>query len=177
MAQQVSNPSKAPAPAAPARRAGDVFSELRQEVDRLFDNFTSNGWRNLPSLFSAGDSMPSVDVRENETHVTVEADIPGMEEKDVSVTLRNGVLSIKGEKKTEREEKKDDYYLCERSSGSFERSIQLPDTIDEDKVDAVVDKGVLKVTLAKKPEAVRKARTIPIGKVSGKASGKGKSSK
>lgn len=108
MAQQVSNPSKAPAPAAPARRAGDVFSELWQEVDRLFDNFTSNGWRNLPSLFSAGYSMPSVYVRENETHDTVEADIPGMEEKDVSVTLRNGVLTIKGEKKTEREEKKDD---------------------------------------------------------------------
>ena len=90
--------------------------------------------------------MPSIDVRETNTDLAVEAELPGMDEKDVSVTLSNGVLTLKGEKKSEREEKKEDYHLMERSYGSFQRSFRLGDTIDPDKVTAAFDKGVLKVS-------------------------------
>ena len=74
------------------------------------------------------------------------------------------MLTIKGEKKQEKEEKSDSYYLAERSFGSFERSLRLPDTVDETKVEAKFDKGVLKVTAAKKPEAVKAERKIEIKK-------------
>ena len=103
-------------------------------------------------------------MRETETELVVEAELPGMDEKDVSVTLNNGVLTLKGEKKAEREEKKDDYRLTERSYGSFQRSFQVADTIDADKVNAVFEKGVLKVTLPKRAEAVKAEKRIPIGK-------------
>ena len=106
--------------------------------------------------------MPSIDVRETDTDLVVEAELPGMDEKDVSVTLSNGVLTLNGEKKSEREEKKD--HLMERSYGSFQRSFRLGDTIDPDKVTAAFDKGALKVTLAKRPEAVKTKKPIPIGK-------------
>ena len=94
----------------------------------------------------------------------IEGELPGVEEKDISVTLANGVLTIKGEKKQENEEKNESYYLTERSYGAFERSLRLPDTVDEAKVEAKFDKGVLKVTAAKKPEAVKAERRIEIKK-------------
>ena len=81
-----------------------------------------------------------------------------------ALTLANGVLTIKGEKKQEKEEKGESYHLTERSFGSFERSIRLPDTVDDTKVEAKFDKGVLKVTAAKKPEAVKAERKIEIKK-------------
>ena len=82
----------------------------------------------------------------------------------MTVTLTNGVLTIKGEKKQEKEEKGESYHLTERSFGSFERSIRLPDSVDEAKVEAEFDKGVLKVTAAKKPEAVKAERKVEIKK-------------
>ena len=103
-------------------------------------------------------------MRETETELVVEAELPGMDEKDISVTLNIGVLTLKGEKKSEREEKKDDYHLMERSYGSFQRSFQVADTIDADKVKTVFEKGVLKVTLPKRPEAVKAEKCIPISK-------------
>jgi HSP20 family protein len=103
-------------------------------------------------------------VREDASSITIEAELPGVEEKDVSVTLANGVLTIKGEKKLEKEEKNDSYHMTERSFGSFQRSLRLPDTVDDAKVEAHFDKGVLKVTAAKKPEAVKAERKIEIRK-------------
>ena len=108
--------------------------------------------------------MPSTDVRESESELVVEAELPGLDEKDVSVTLKEGMLTLQGEKKSEREEKKDDYHLMERSYGSFQRSFRVPDTIDADKVKATFDKGVLKVTMPKHAEAVKAEKRIPIGK-------------
>jgi HSP20 family protein len=108
--------------------------------------------------------VPDLDVREDARSITIEADLPGVDEKDVSVTLANGVLTIKGEKKQEREEKKENYFLAERSFGSFERSLSLPDTIDDSKVEARFEKGVLTVTAAKKPEDVKAERKINIKK-------------
>ena len=154
--------------ATPARRTHNIFEALHDEMDRVFERF-EYGWPRLPSLFRAGNGgealVPELDVHENAKAVTIEADVPGVDEKDVSVTLANGILTIKGEKKHEHEEKKENYYLCERSFGSFERSVRLPDTVDEGKVEARFDKGVLRITAAKKPEAVKAEKKIEIKKL------------
>jgi HSP20 family protein len=146
-------------------RPRDVFSAMHDEMDRVFERF-EHGWPRWPTLFrrEGAITVPELDVRENTNAIVVEAELPGVDEKDVSVTVANGVLTIKGEKKHEKEEKGENYYLTERSFGSFERSIRLPDTIDDAKVEAKFDKGVLKVTAAKKPEAVKAERKIEIKK-------------
>jgi HSP20 family protein len=146
-------------------RSRDVFSAMRDEMDRVFERF-EHGLPRLPSLFRREGTMtvPELDVRESANAIVVEAELPGVDEKDITVSLANGVLTIKGEKKHEKEEKGENYYVAERSFGSFERSIRLPDTIDEGKVEAKFDKGVLKVTAAKKPEAVNAERKIEIKK-------------
>ena len=144
----------------------EIFTAMRDEMDRMFERF-EHGWPRWPALFRRnGDfAVPDLDVRENINSVVVEAELPGVDEKDISVTLANGVLTIKGEKKHEKEEKSESYYLAERSFGSFERAIRLPDTVDDAKVEAKFDQGVLKVTAAKKPEAVKADRKIEIKRV------------
>jgi len=148
-----------------ATRPRDIFAAMRDEMDRMFER-VEHGWPRWPTLFQRGGefSVPDLDVRDNANAIVVEAELPGVDEKDVSVTLANGMLTIKGEKKHEKEEKGESYYLAERSFGSFERAIRLPDTVDDAKVKAKFDKGVLKVTAAKKPEAVRAERKIEIKK-------------
>ena len=147
-----------------AARPRDIFSTMRDEMDRVFERAES-GWPRWPALFKR-DAMvvPELDVRETTNAITVEAELPGVDEKDVSVTLANGLLTIRGEKKHEKEEKGDNYHLAERSFGSFERSLRLPDTVDDSKVEAKFEKGVLKVTAAKKAEAVKVERKIEIKK-------------
>jgi len=145
----------------------DIFTAMRDEMDRMFERF-EHGFPRWPALFrhagGNGIVVPELDVRESATFMTIEAELPGVDEKDISVTLANGVLTIKGEKKQSREEKNESFHLTERSYGSFERSLRLPDSIDETKVDAKFDKGVLKVTCAKKPEAIAAERRIEIKK-------------
>lgn len=166
MAQEI---RKAETPKAVTPRYADPFAEMRNEMERLFDSFTGHGWARMPALFRSepgggnGTMVPTMDIKETGTALVVEAELPGLEDKDVNVTLRDGVLTIKGEKKSEREEKEEDYHLTERSYGRFERSFRLPETIDDDKIAATFDKGVLKVTLPKRPEAARSEKTIPIG--------------
>ena len=154
-------------PEASVTRPRDIFTQMRDEMDRLFDRFEYD-WPRLPNLFRVrmGEAMmvPEVDVRENANSMTIEAELPGLDEKDVAITLANGVLTIKGEKKREREEKDENYYLTERSFGRFERSLRLPETIDNNRVEARFDKGVLKVTAAKKPEAAKAERKIEVKK-------------
>ena len=151
----------------PAQRYIDPFTAMRAEMDRVFNSFFGRGFSRFPVLSRSdarGAVAPSIDVRETETAFVVEAELPGMDEKDVSVTLSSGVLTLKGEKKSEREEKEDDYHLRERSYGSFQRSFQLADIVNSDKVTATFDKGVLKVTLPKRPEVVNAEKRIPISK-------------
>ncbi|MFZ1101533.1 MAG: Hsp20/alpha crystallin family protein [Hyphomicrobiaceae bacterium] len=149
----------------PLTRPRDIFSAMRDDMDRLFERF-EHGWPRWPTVFSRDErlTVPELDVRESTDAITVEAELPGVDEKDVTVTLANGILTIKGEKKQEKEEKAASYHLTERSFGSFDRSIRLPDTIDDAKVEAKFDRGVLKVTAAKKPEAVKAERKIEIKK-------------
>ena len=147
------------------RAPHDIFSAMRDEMDRMFERF-EHGWPRWPALFRRnGDfAVLNLDVREDTNSIVVEVELPGVDEKDVSVTLANGMLTIKGEKKHEKEEKGESYFLAERSFGSFQRAIRLPDTVDDAKVEAKFDKGVLKVTAAKKPEAVKAERKIEIKK-------------
>ena len=154
-------------PATPAVRPhGDPFSAMRSEMDRVFDNFLGRRWLDTPNLLSGNLSPnlsgPTVDVRESPTDIVIEAELPGLNEDDIDVTLNDGVLTIKGEKKSEREEKKDDYHVTERSYGRFQRAFRVPSTIDEEKIEAKLEKGVLHLTLPKMPEAASKEKKIQI---------------
>jgi HSP20 family protein len=146
-------------------RYADPFQALRSEMDRLFEDFfggTVGFPRNLPSLPAERALTPRLDVKENEKEIVVQADLPGIDEKDINLTLQNGILSLTGEKKSERDEKRENYHLMERSYGSFQRSIRLPEGIDEDRVQARFDKGVLTVTLPKRPELAKAQKKIEI---------------
>lgn len=150
---------------APAPRYFDPFSLLRTEMEQLFDRFNGPSFPALSGVLPQMDEgivMPSMDVRENDKEIVIEAELPGIDEKDVTVTMQNGILTIKGEKKFENEEEKDDYQRIERRYGSFRRSMALPDTVSEDDVAAEFAKGVLTVKLPKKPEAVQEERKIEI---------------
>jgi HSP20 family protein len=150
------------------------FEGLRREIDRLFDDFDVGFWRSpfRRSIFdvepvgsrklSAWSAAPAVDVTEKENAFEVTAELPGLDEKNVEVKLVNGELTIKGEKKEEKEERKKDYHLSERYFGSFERSFALPDGVDTDKIEASFNKGVLIIKLPKKPEAIKPEKTIEV---------------
>jgi HSP20 family protein len=158
---EISKSSRAPAP-----RSRGLFEEFRDEMNRVFERFET-GWPHWPlssARWSSGAMVPDLDAHDNDKSMTIEVELPGVEEKDVSVTYSNGYLTIKGEKKTEREEKKENYYLSERSFGSFERSLRLPDTLDDSKIEARFDKGVLKISAPKRPEAQKSERKIEIAK-------------
>ncbi len=149
------------------QRAPDIFGVMRGEMDRLFERF-EHGLPRWPALLARPNGhdwmVPELDVRDNGKQLMVEMDLPGVEEKDVTVTLTSGVMTIKGDKKSESEEKQDSYYLAERSYGAFERSVRLLDSIDEATLEAHFDKGVLKVIAQKRPESVKAERKIEIKK-------------
>jgi HSP20 family protein len=139
----------------------DPFTSLRREMDRLFDSFGRDvGWPAEGSR--AGALTPSIDVSESEGELKIDVDLPGVEEKDVDVAIADNVLTIKGEKKAEREEKKKDFQLVERSYGSFSRSLTLPFAVDPDKAKATFKNGVLSISLPKPPEVQAKAKKIAI---------------
>lgn len=164
------------APPASGGVASHPLLALRAQMDRLFDDFASD-WR-LPSLtrglwdrdpgqtslWSRGAVDVRFDVAESDDAIEMSAELPGIEEKDVELTLSDGVLTIKGEKKAETETTEKDYYLSERRYGSFVRSLRLPESIDEGKIKAGFEKGVLRVTLPKRPEAKKKTKKIAIGR-------------
>ena len=107
-------------------------------------------------------AAPAVDVAETEKAYEITAELPGMDEKNIEVKFADGLLTITGEKKEEKEEKKKDYYLSERSYGSFQRSFQVPDSVDADKIEATFKKGVLTVTLPKTAAAQKAAKKIDV---------------
>jgi len=133
-------------------------SRLRREMDRLWDDFFGPGRRALQPLEGAW--APAVDVSETADKITVKAEVPGMDAKDIEISLVGDTLSIKGEKKAEREEKGENYHLVERSYGSFSRSLKLPAAVDADKIEATYKQGVLTVTCPKKEEVKPKAIEI-----------------
>jgi len=136
---------------------GEV-SRLRREMDRLWEDFFgSRRWGLRPW---EGEWAPAVDVSETADKVVVKAEVPCIDPKNINITLAGEVLTIKGEKKSEREDTKENYHLVERSYGSFSRSLTLPAAVDVDKIDAKYEKGVLTVTCPKKEEVKPKAIEI-----------------
>lgn len=153
----------------PTRRAGedDPFRSLQTEINRVFENF----WRGLPAPtggFGAGwpfeAATPRVDVSETDKEIEITAELPGLSENDVEISLTEDVLTLKGEKKSEREEKDKNYYVSERSFGSFRRSIPLPSGVDQDKVKATFKNGVLRITVPKTEEAKKEVKKIAVSK-------------
>jgi len=139
------------------------FENLRREVDRLFEDFDGGLWRSpFRRAEAAFGAMPAVDVTETDKAYEITAELPGMDEKNIDVKFANGVLTIKGEKEDEKEEKQKDYYVRERSYGSFERSFQVPDGVDGDKIEANFKKGVLTLTLPKSAEAQKAEKRITV---------------
>jgi HSP20 family protein len=155
-----------------AAPASAPLDDLRREVDRLFDDFGRGSWlrpfrtaslRLEPLL--RGDfswTVPVVDIVEKDTAFELTAELPGLTPKDVDVSLKNGNVVIKGEKKDEKEEKAKGYYLKERHYGSFERSFALPEGVDASAIEATYADGVLTVTLPKSAEAQKPARKIDV---------------
>ncbi|MFQ5564115.1 MAG: Hsp20/alpha crystallin family protein [Parvularculaceae bacterium] len=147
------------------RSSGDSFLRLQHEMNRLFDDaFAGFG---LPSAFGAGpfsgDASARIDVRETDDAIEVEAELPGVADDDIDVQLVDNVLTIRGEKRSEHEEKKKGgYFVKERAYGSFARSVPLPYDVDPDTIEAVFTNGLLTLTLPKPPEAARETKKIAI---------------
>jgi len=133
-------------------------SRLRREMDRFWDDYFGSGRRGLQPL--QAEFAPAVDVTETAEAIVVKAEVPGMDAKDINISITGDVLTIKGEKKSEREEKEENYHIVERSYGSFSRSLALPGAVKVDKIEAKYDKGVLTVTCPKKEEVKPKAIEI-----------------
>jgi HSP20 family protein len=153
------------------REEDDPFTRLHREMNRMFDDFsrgfglTSNFWRSPFDMLEGGTAgawTPTVDVAETDKEIKVTAELPGMDEKDVNVELSDGMLTISGEKKSEREEKAKNVYRRERSYGSFHRSLSLPAEVEKDKVEATFKKGVLTVTLPKSASAISHIKKIDV---------------
>lgn len=143
------------------------LSTLQRRMNRMFDDFFGDfdGFSLSPfRALSRGTEafMPRLDIEETDSDITINAELAGMDEKDVEITVHDDVLTIKGEKKTEHEDKDGGRYLTERSYGSFSRSIALPAEVDQEKIDASFKKGVLKVKLPKVPVEETHAKKIEI---------------
>lgn len=142
--------------------AESSLAPLRDEMSRLFERFfrepfdvgLSEAW---PAAFGRGVRM---DLAESEKDVVIKAELPGVDPKDVEINVTGNLLTVHGEKKEEKEEKKRDYHFVERSHGSFHRSVQLPSSANRDKVDATFKNGVLTITLEKHPEAKPKRISV-----------------
>ncbi len=147
-------------------RDRDGLGSLFREVERTFDDFS----RRTPfagfARFGNGVAMPKIDIAEGKDGLDIMAELPGVDEKDIDVTLANGMLTIRGEKKSERDESDKDknWQLVERSYGTFSRTIELPYDVESDKVAAKFDKGVLHIHLPKPAASVRKEKRIEISK-------------
>jgi HSP20 family protein len=137
------------------------MDRLRNEMERLYDRFFD--LRPFRRLTEEGGWMPTVDVSETAKEIIVNAEIPGVEAKEIDVNLAGDVLTIKGERKREHEEKEENFHRIERSYGSFYRSLRLPSEVDGEKIKASYKKGVLRISLPKTKKATAKKVEISAG--------------
>ena len=142
----------------PWRPFGEL-SSFRKEMDRLWNRFL--GETPLARTF-VEEWVPSADVSETKNDIVIKAELPGLEAKDVEVSISGDILTLKGEKKKEEEEKDEHHHYLERYYGSFQRSFRVPVNIKADKIEATFEKGVLKVTLPKAEEAKKKEIEIKV---------------
>jgi HSP20 family protein len=149
------------------------FVTIQDRMNRLFRD--SYGTEGREDSLTSTTFAPPVDVYEDEHNVTLKIEVPGIEEKDIDVQIENNTLTVHGERKFEKEEKEENYRRVERQYGSFTRTFTLPSTVDQEKVQADYDKGVLKIKLAKKAEAKPKQIKVNVGSqktLEGKGPGK-----
>ena len=144
----------------------DPFRELASLQNRVNGLFQDYGRSNQEELTTSGSFIPAVDVYEDEHKVTLKLEVPGVNEQDLDVQVENNTLTVRGERKFEKEEKEENFQRIERRYGSFSRSFTLPNTIDTENVKANYESGVLKIELAKREEA--KPKQIKVSVVSGK---------
>jgi len=137
------------------------FSTLQDRMNRLFRESYSGEGRD--ETLSTSSFAPAVDVYEDEHKVTLKIEVPGIDEKDIDVRVENNTLTVHGERKIEKEEKEENYRRVERQYGSFTRTFNLPQTVDNENVSATYDKGVLKISLPKKAEAKPKQIKVNVG--------------
>lgn len=152
--------------------AGRQMSGLRERWDSLFDDFFTDfpRWSSLRRPFdieplrrlSGGDLVPAVDVTEQDARYLINVELPGLDESDISVEVQDDLLTLRGEKRAEREEQDKGYHLTERSFGSFTRSFRLPGDADVAKASAGFSKGVLSITVPKSPQAHSQVKKIDI---------------
>lgn len=150
---------------APARREegdGESLYDVRREMNRLFDDFFRG--TDLMAPFERGQSFtPSINVTESDEAIEVTAELPGMDEDDIDLTLSRQGLTIRGEKREEKEDEGKNYYTRERSYGYFRRSIPVSvEAVDQDKVEATFDKGILTITLPKRERAGAVTKRIEV---------------
>lgn len=149
----------------PRRRRGisrlkDLL-DMRSELDEMFEDFFN--WGKSGEELSTMKWSPSVDISENDESIVINAEIPGMNKEDINVSVKNDTLTIKGEKKKEREEEDENYHVVERSYGRFQRSFTLPDNVKSDEINANYKDGVLNITIPKTEEATSKEVKVNIG--------------
>jgi HSP20 family protein len=147
----------------------DVWRSFRSEMERLSDRFGFPSLRRMfdmePAWRSASSftfSVPAIDMSEDDNAYKLTAELPGLDAKDVDVSVSGNTLVLKGEKRQEKEEKDKNYYFSERAYGSFQRAFELPASVDRDQISADVAKGVLTVTLPKTPDAQKQQKKIEI---------------
>ena len=147
------------------------MDSLHKEMDRLFEDFWKGSgrhslmttpWHSTMTPWAHSEVMPRIDETEDEKAFHIQVELPGMDRDDVDITLSNGILTIRGEKKREDEEKGKDFYRKERSFGAFRRSLPIPAEVDENKIDASFAKGVLTIELPKTEEARKKVTHIDV---------------
>jgi HSP20 family protein len=138
----------------------DAFLGVQEDLNRLFRRDWLRGVNAEGGLPEGGAWAPAIDIFETEGSLVVEAEVPGVDPKEISVTLDEGLLTLKGERKLEKEVKEENFYRVERAYGSFQRAIRMPAEVDPDKVKASYDNGVLKVTVEK--VAPKKPRSVDI---------------
>ena len=142
------------------KRENKDVVRFRSELDNLFDRFFGPDFLATGELFSDDGWFPSVDIAEGKKEITVKAEIPGAEPKDLDISLDGKRLTIKGEKKRKKEEKEENYHRVERSYGSFNRTVELPVEVEPDQVEASYKKGVLKIVMKKSKESESKKINI-----------------
>ncbi|HEY1800216.1 MAG TPA: Hsp20/alpha crystallin family protein [Terriglobales bacterium] len=137
------------------------FNTLQDRINHLFRESAANGHDD--EALTTSNFAPPVDVYEDEHNVTLKIEVPGIDEKDLDIRVENNTLTVHGERKFEKEEKEENYRRVERQYGSFTRNFTLPTTVNADSISADYDKGVLKITLAKKAEAKPKQIKVNVG--------------
>jgi len=143
----------------------DPFVAFQNEMNQLMDSFfTESNWMTEPEVKNMKQWTPRVDLSETDKEYKVKVELPGLDENDIDITFQDNTLYIKGEKKFEKEEETESFHRVERTFGQFYRAVPFAANVDEEKIGAKFDKGVLSINLAKTDDVVNKTRKINIGR-------------